>query len=279
MKKLLGSILTVFILFQLTGCLSFVSTKKPAMDYVKGDVEYEIRVGSNADTKQEIADIDVDIDKDMFVDLYNEEAQYDPNAEKYHLDRQDLKLNSEKDHEKWKEMLNSEINIRMIFDDGLRSVSVYELDSQLYFFVVCMGGRSDPDEEGYYYMEMSDDLADYWEPVIDEIREEAEEDHLKRYGSFTIDFTSSYDEKYTVHIIRAGDNRTVQIQAPDIKDTTMIGSFAKKDFYGVCWDKDSYDIWVQLKKEGIICYRFDDGEWEEDPEAEVPDYIIPRSGK
>ena len=66
-------------------------------------------------------------------------------------------------------MFNAEINIKAIYGEESRSVDVFLYDSKLYFFVVSMGGRSKPEEIGSYYIELSDESAAYWRPIIDQV--------------------------------------------------------------------------------------------------------------
>ena len=37
-----------------------------------------------------------------------------------------------------------------------------------------MGNRSKPEEIGEYYIELSDEMTEYWKPIIDRVAEEAE---------------------------------------------------------------------------------------------------------
>ena len=275
MKKVIGAILIMLMLFQMTGCLSLISTKKQKLDYIRGDVQYEFRVGRNANTRKETAETDVAIDKDRFVDLFNEYAKYDPNSIKYKTDSLDLKIDPESERDDWEEITSSEVNIRASFDGQIRSVSVFELDSRLYFFVLSMGKAAKPEQTGYYYMELPDDMSSYWSPVIKEIREDAEENHLKEYGSFTVDMAYSFDDKYSAKIIDSGTNVMILITGSD-NDTSSFVPCRKSDFYGICWENDSYNIWVQSGDTGVICYRFENGKWSEDPEAVRPGYIVSR---
>ena len=66
-------------------------------------------------------------------------------------------------------MDDSEISITAKYEGGQNVISVYRYNDKLYFFVLNMGGRSKPEEQGSYYMEMSDKLAEYWGPVIEKV--------------------------------------------------------------------------------------------------------------
>ena len=278
MKKTVVLILVFILLCQLTGCLSLVSTEKSAMDYIDGDVQFEIRWGPSASARSELAETEVVIDKDKFVDLYNEYAQYNPNNLKNNTDGVDLKINPTQTEE-WEIIHNSEINIRAIFDGGIKSVSVFEYDSNLYFFVLSLGNASEPDEVGSYYMKISDELSTYWEPVLEEIREDAEINHFNNYGSFTIDYVSSYDNKYTAKIDDAGDSIMILITSANINDTTSFTPCRKDDFYGICWENDNYNMWIQSGDIGVVCYSMENGKWKLNSAAVRPEYIVSKYDK
>ena len=94
----------------MTGC--FIKPKnRNAMDRIKGDIECEFRVGKDAKTHTKAIDTDIVFDKDKFVDLFNEQAQYSPTSLKYHTDDCSLKINAQEQSEEWEEIFNSEINI------------------------------------------------------------------------------------------------------------------------------------------------------------------------
>ena len=46
------------------------------------------------------------------------------------------------------------------------------------------------------------------------------------------------------------------------------------DFWGVCWESKSYNIWIQSGDVGILCYQFDDETWTLNENAERPADII-----
>ena len=51
------------------------------------------------------------------------------------------------------------------------------------------------------------------------------------------------------------------------------------DFWGICWEKDSYNIWTQSADIGTSCYSYQDGKWERSDQAVLPDYIVSRYDK
>lgn len=276
MRKSFITAATLMMIFLMTGCFSLIPIEKESMESIEGDIECEFRVGYNAQFIKEAAETDVTVDKDRFVELFNEKSQYNPVRLKYHLDECDLKINAEDQPEEFERIDSSEINIKVIYDGTSRNVSLFEYNSKLYFFVLCMGGASKPDEEGYYYMELSDKMSSYWSPLLTQVREDAEADHLKKYGSFTVNTAYSHDRRYYTVINDTGSDILIKIMNTkgDKKVAATFSPCRKSDFQGICWEKDTYNLWVQSADIGTVCYSFRDGEWVEDPGAVRPEYIV-----
>lgn len=278
MRKKIVKIVSVILL---TGCVSMLSGcfstfKETKLKRIKGDIKCEFRVGKNAGTLSTVDPVDTDVvfDKDEFVDLYNEDIQYNPLSLKYHLEKFDLRI--EPGDEDLKDVMESEVSIGAVYDGQTRKVSVYEYDSKLYFFVLCMGSRSEPGEEGYYYMEVPEDMAEYWEPLIEEVREDAEKEHKEKYGSFTKFKSYSYDDYYYVDILGGGggDNYMISVgTAYDNMPICSIDVIPKDEFRGFCWENDNYNLWIQTV-DGVVCYSMEDDEWSINEDAVKPDYII-----
>ena len=244
------------------------------MDRIKGDIECEFRVGKDAKTHARAIDTDVVFDKDKFVDLFNEESQYDPVNLKYHTDNCNLKVNAQDEPEKWEEIFNSEINIKVLYDRQSRNVSVYEYNSKLYFFVLSMGGNSKPEEQGSYFMKLSKEMTEYWKPILKQVREDAAEYQLKEYGSFTAQRAYSYDRAYSAAVIESGDNVMIMIYDKDHYAVSSFTPCRKSDFWGICWEKDNYNIWIQSGDIGVVCYSKKGDKWVLNSDAVRPDYIV-----
>ncbi len=165
MKKMVEIIISIILVFSLVGCApNFTQEKMRDLD--EGYV-CEYRYGENAKYSTELVDIDFEFDKQMFIDLYNEKAQYNPVYLRNHIDKCDLKLASgSKEVDK---MLDTEISIRAAYEDTYREVVVYEYNDDLYFFVLNMGGRTEKDKEGWYFMKVSDNLQAYWKQLTSQI--------------------------------------------------------------------------------------------------------------
>ena len=94
------------------------------------------------------------------------------------------------------------------------------------------------------------------------------------YGSFTIEKTSSYDGKYYAYMTQHDQMIVVNIYSEDDNEVFTFEPCRKSDFWGICWENDSYNLWVQSGDIGIICYTMSDEVWSVDDSAVRPDYII-----
>lgn len=104
----------------------------------------------------------------------------------------------------------------------------------------------------------------------------------EEYGSFTPEDAYSYDGRLLAHqkVVKMYDMRYITVEITDSETGELVGSFSPArawDFWGICWEKDSYNIWIQSSDIGIYCYRYENGEWVCDwSNTERPDYIISR---
>jgi len=98
------------------------------------------------------------------------------------------------------------------------------------------------------------------------------------FGSFSPEVTYSYDNKYrAVQTVDEYENINVSIYEND----ALVDSFSAArawDFWGVCWENDSYNIWIQSADVGTYCMLFADGKWarSEDSGLQMPDGMIDR---
>lgn len=105
---------------------------------------------------------------------------------------------------------------------------------------------------------------------------------VEDYGSFTMDKAFSYNDEYYAEITRFKNDEGVNVTVVDIfqasddiiKHSIVIDTTS--EFWGFCWEKDSYNIWIQTSK-GISCYQKGDFQWELDENAVKPDYIIEKA--
>ena len=103
--------------------------------------------------------------------------------------------------------------------------------------------------------------------------------------SFTSDKTYSYDEKY--YAIQSaedadGSARLINVSIYETETDTLVFNFypaRARDFWGICWENDTYNIWTQSADIGIYCYKYENEQWERDESAIRPDYIISKYDK
>ena len=168
-KKITGFALILLTLCLMTGCFFNVPLDRLKKDEITDDVTYDFKAGTDASRLLETVDTDAVFDMDKFVELYNAGQWYDPNFYQYHLDTLDLRIIREEDPEEYDKIAASEICVTIHFNGLNRHVSVFRYNSKMYFFILCNGGGAKPDEIGYYYDEVPKDLAEYWEPIFDEV--------------------------------------------------------------------------------------------------------------
>ena len=281
-KRTAGFILMIFALCLLTGCsFNLPSSGKLSIDRIDGDVECEFRLGKGAQFSKTKVFTDAVFDKDEFIDLFNLRESYTSGYVRLHLKDCDLKIVPSEQPEELEKIESSEVNFKVVYDgvdERKDSVSVREYNSRLYFFVLCMGSNSKPEEIGYYYMELPENMQEYWFPIIEKVRKDDKEYKEKEYGSFTIERTYSFDKKYYAEC--AISSASVRIDIYEKATNRKLFAFTpcrKLDFWGICWEYDNYNLWIQSSDIGIICYSFNGEEWERNNKAVRPDYIIPRS--
>ena len=99
----------------------------------------------------------------------------------------------------------------------------------------------------------------------------------KNMGSFTFDRTSSYDEKYYAVSTKKQENDNIVVSIYETKNDVPMFSFETVrafDFWGICWESSSYNIWVQSGDIGLICYSYENNKWNLNKNAQRPDTII-----
>ena len=100
---------------------------------------------------------------------------------------------------------------------------------------------------------------------------------INEYGSFRTESISSFDDRFLLEI--NDETNMIILTVYNKKDNTIMCSFEtvrKWDFWGICFEKDNYNIWIQSGDIGIICYMFDGEKWSLNSNAVRPAYIIPK---
>ena len=101
------------------------------------------------------------------------------------------------------------------------------------------------------------------------------------YGSFTTETTYSFDNQYCavqeVAKYEEDGPNYIEISVYDVETEEPVDTFAvarTRDFWGICWESDSYNIWVQSGDIGVICYKYEDEQWIWDDTVKRPEDII-----
>ena len=114
--------------------------------------------------------------------------------------------------------------------------------------------------------------------------EVSDEEWEKKWGSFTPYKTYSYDNKYYAiqNVDKEGTWPVIVVSVYDAETDEFIADFCPArswDFWGICWESDSYNIWTQSADIGIYCYVYQDGKWVRDENAERPEDIVSKYDK
>ena len=256
------------------------SSSEFKIDKIEGDIVCEFRIGKDAQFSEKKVFTDTVFDKDEFIRLFNLRESYTGNHLKYNLDECTLKIDPRVERQELEKIDKSEINISIQgenVDEKKNSVSVYEYNSKMYFFVLCMGSKSKDDQIGYYFMELPEDMQEYWCPIFQKVREDDKANKEKKLGSFVLERTYSHDKNYYAEC-RINNDGAVIIEVYE-RYHHVISSFSpcgKEDFWGISWEYDNYNLWVQTDDSGIICYSCNDEKWERNNEAVKPGYLIER---
>ena len=103
-------------------------------------------------------------------------------------------------------------------------------------------------------------------------------------GSYTDEKTYSFDRKYyAVQTVKESDNiHYILVTIYDTAANQAVSSFRParaSDFWGICWERDTYNLWTQSADIGTYCYEYQDGNWVRNENVKKPDYIISRDNK
>ena len=110
--------------------------------------------------------------------------------------------------------------------------------------------------------------------VIDNGEAVCAADDIGDYGSFTVEDAACSDGTYTAHIQEQNEMIRIIIADTDNRSVYSFEPVRKSDFWGICWENGTYNLWIQSGDVGVVCYSFEDGEWALDAEAVRPDYIV-----
>jgi len=97
------------------------------------------------------------------------------------------------------------------------------------------------------------------------------------WGSYTEKRTYSFDGKYFADQKAVDGMIKVTVYLASSKEAVCEFVPARSmDFYGICWERDTYTLWTQSADIGSYGYELHDGVWERNERLEKPAYIISR---
>lgn len=91
---------------------------------------------------------------------------------------------------------------------------------------------------------------------------------------FQMETIHSFDGRLRVDI--DATEMMVRLDITDEENGELLYSFSpvrRWDFWGICFETDSYNLWVKSGDVGILCYEYDGETWQYNPDAVMPDYI------
>ena len=99
-------------------------------------------------------------------------------------------------------------------------------------------------------------------------------------GSFAMDRTYSYDHRYYAEQVLILPNDYIGVNIflteTDQRVAALIPARAF-DFFGICWERDTYTFWIQSEDAGIYGYEYEDGQWRRNDTLARPDYIVDKN--
>lgn len=109
----------------------------------------------------------------------------------------------------------------------------------------------------------------------------SEPDDPAKYGSFTSKTAVSSDGRYSAkQVVTRPHLDSVEMVRVDVYDNEtgeLVDSFLTErawDFWGICWEEGTYNIWIQSGDVGVYCFEETNGEWEKNYDLPLPDSII-----
>lgn len=105
------------------------------------------------------------------------------------------------------------------------------------------------------------------------------ENRTNSSDSFTTGTADSYDGKYYAiqETVENMGTDYIEVSIYNAENDEFVFSFTPAragDFHGICWESDTYNIWIQSADVGVLCYKYDNMQWNLDESAERPEDII-----
>ena len=100
-----------------------------------------------------------------------------------------------------------------------------------------------------------------------------------QWGSFTAEKTYSFDKTfYAVQSVAEKEDASyIVVDIYKTGNDEKIYSFSParaRDFWGICWEETTYNIWIQSADVGVLCYEYQDDCWNLNENAIRPEEII-----
>ena len=97
------------------------------------------------------------------------------------------------------------------------------------------------------------------------------------WGSYTAEKTYSYDHKlYAIQTVNDNMIIVTVYNAETDEELNYFSPARASDFWGICWEKDSYNIWTQSADIGTYCFEYRNEKWICNDSIKKPNYIISR---
>ena len=154
-------------------------------------------------------------------------------------------------------------------------------DGRLYLSGV-RGDAKGKEYVGIYYImyKVGDEFIEFGEQPPSEVYNGKKVSGVDDYGSFTKKKTRSFDGEYFAKCFDSDNgNKKIKIFSMTGEEVASFTPCRARDFWGICWANDSYDLWVQSGDIGVVCYSKVGDEWVLNEDAVRPDYIISRYDK
>ncbi|MBQ6846661.1 MAG: hypothetical protein IJO61_05970 [Oscillospiraceae bacterium] len=99
------------------------------------------------------------------------------------------------------------------------------------------------------------------------------------WGSFTAEKTYSFDNAFYAlqTTVKREDASYIVVDIYRSENDEKIYSFSParaSDFWGICWENETYNIWIQSSDIGIYCYEYRKNSWILNKSAVRPKEII-----
>ena len=106
---------------------------------------------------------------------------------------------------------------------------------------------------------------------------EYSKEEIEMSDSFALVDTYSFDNEFcakqSIEINEGIEYVRVEIWDKNGKIEDSFLTERARDFWGICWEKDTYNLWIQSGDVGIYCMEYVDGKWKTNRNKERPDYI------